>query len=220
MQLPSSGYTDPLMREIDRVRSVDNLHNLRMNGTVELPIGPNKLLFANSSGWVARLIERWQTSFILNMSSGQPSSITGAGTMRYANARYVATVDWKTRRDMRSGTGLTETPERSSVRTRSLQRERPQCTDTTVVAASLTTFCTTQRIGDQGSGRSPEVFLADSAATGNTPVNVVYGLVNPLPGQIGTLGNRTIDSWGQFFLDANIQKSFQITESKSALDPG
>ena len=62
---------------------------------VELPIGPNKLFFANSSGWVARLIERWQTSFILNMSTGQPSSITGAGTMRYANARYVATLDWK-----------------------------------------------------------------------------------------------------------------------------
>jgi hypothetical protein len=70
MQLPGSGYTDPLMREIDRVRSVDQLHNLRTNGTVELPIGPNKLFFGNSSGWVARLIERWQTSFILNMSNG------------------------------------------------------------------------------------------------------------------------------------------------------
>ena len=44
---------------------------------------------------------------------------------------------------------------------------------------------------------------------------MVYGLVNPLPGQIGTFGNRTLDSWGQFFLDANIQKSFQISESKA-----
>jgi len=46
-------------------------------------------------------------------------------------------------------------------------------------------------------------------------VNVVYGLVNPRPGEIGTLGNRNVISWGQFFLDANIQKSFQLSESKS-----
>ena len=50
-----------------------------MNGTVELPFGPNKLLFANSSGWVARLIERWQTGFIFTVSSGAPQSLTGAG---------------------------------------------------------------------------------------------------------------------------------------------
>ena len=45
-----------------------------MNGTIELPIGPNKLLFGNTTGWVARLLERWQTSFIFNGASGTPTT--------------------------------------------------------------------------------------------------------------------------------------------------
>src|SRR5678815_3837107 len=96
MRIPTSGYTDPLMRNLDRVKGTEQAHTYRMNGTFELPIGPNKLLFANSSGWVARLIENWQTSFILNLATGTPNSIFGAGTMRYGNARYVATEHWKT----------------------------------------------------------------------------------------------------------------------------
>ena len=50
----------------------------------ELPIGLNKLLFGNASGWVARASERWQTSFIVNFSTGGPSSLT-AGSMLYRN---------------------------------------------------------------------------------------------------------------------------------------
>jgi hypothetical protein len=71
---------------------------------VELPIGPNKLLFANSTGWVARLLERWQTGFIFNVASGSPQSMTGAMATRYAgsgnfqpygNGRLVPTEYWK-----------------------------------------------------------------------------------------------------------------------------
>jgi hypothetical protein len=62
---------------------------------------------------------------------------------------------------------------------------------------------------------APRSFTLNSNATGNNPVSVVYGLVNPRPGQIGTLGSRNIISWGIFLLDANIQKSFQISESKA-----
>src|SRR6185503_21077589 len=71
---------------------------------MELPIGPNKLLFANSSGWVARLIERWQASLILNLSTGSPASATGAANTRYGSnggfqpvglSRWVPTEHWK-----------------------------------------------------------------------------------------------------------------------------
>ena len=215
MQLPGTGYTDPLMREIDRVRSVDNLHNLRTNGTVELPLGPNKLFFGNTSGWAARLIERWQTSFILNMSTGQPSSITGAGTMRYANARYVATVDWKEPNGHAEWNGPNgNTGTYFGTDTFYTARD-PQCADTTLVAPSIQTFCTINALAVKAPVGAPRSFTLNTAATGNNPVNVVYGLVSPLPGQIGTLGNRNIISWGVFFLDANIQKSFQLTESKA-----
>ena len=58
----------------------------RANSTVELPMGPNKLLLGNSSGWVARAIERWQTSFILVVPEGALRTIVGPNTM-YANGR-------------------------------------------------------------------------------------------------------------------------------------
>jgi hypothetical protein len=42
---------------------------------------------------------------------------------------------------------------------------------------------------------------------------VVNVLVNPKPGEIGTLGNRSLTSFGTFFLDGNIQKTIKLTES-------
>jgi hypothetical protein len=114
MGLPSSGYNDPLNRDFDRQLGNERAHDFRMNGTAELPFGPNKLFFANSSGWVARLIERWQMGFIFTVSSGAPQSLTGAGipggfpgspsAQRYAssqnfqpygNARLNPTEFWK-----------------------------------------------------------------------------------------------------------------------------
>src|SRR4029434_3182745 len=54
---------------------------LRGQGTLTLPIGPNKLLFGNSSGLVARLIEDWQLSTIFNLSSGMPNTIVGRSVL-------------------------------------------------------------------------------------------------------------------------------------------
>jgi hypothetical protein len=33
----------------------------------ELPIGPGQLLLSKSSGWLARLLEHWQTGVIFNV---------------------------------------------------------------------------------------------------------------------------------------------------------
>jgi hypothetical protein len=40
-------------------------------------------------------------------------------------------------------------------------------------------------------------------------------LQNPQPGTRGTLGQRTFEGPGQWRFDANVQKSFKITESKT-----
>ena len=85
LSVPTAGYTNPADRQKDYTLSANHVtHDFRSNGTFELPIGPNKLLFGNTSGWVARLIERWQTNFIVNFSTGGPTSIT-AGNMFYGN---------------------------------------------------------------------------------------------------------------------------------------
>jgi len=45
--------------------------------------------------------------------------------------------------------------------------------------------------------------------------NYVYGLINPTPGNLGTLGARSLTYPGQFDLDMNMSKTFRLTESKS-----
>ena len=55
-------------------------HDFKTNGTFELPIGPGKLLMGGSHGVLARVIEGWQTSAIVNLSAGQPANIPASYT--------------------------------------------------------------------------------------------------------------------------------------------
>ena len=88
-------YVDPVNRRLNYAAQASSPHALRMNGTVELPIGPNKLLFANASGWVARAIERWQTSFIFNASSAIRTSALPGTSHFYGNPGFeIASTNW------------------------------------------------------------------------------------------------------------------------------
>ena len=219
MRLAGSGYTDPLMRDLDRLRGQEAPHSFRVNGTLELPIGPNKLLFPNASGFVARLIERWQASFILNMENGSPGSVTGAGTMRYANARYVVAsplwqipegqVEW----DGPGGNSGTFYGTDTYVRV-----VDPQCGNASQISQTdsrgyaFAGNCTLVGLAMRVSAGTPDSYLLDPNDPASTVVNV---LINPKPGEFGTLGNQTLERWGAFDLDANLQKTFRLTESKS-----
>ena len=92
--------------------------------------------------------------------------------------------------------------------TKYVTQRDPQCDNTALVAASLSAFCTLNGLAMRvDAGTSGSYLLSD----GTSAVNV---LVNPKPGEYGTFGARQLDSWGQVFLDANVQKSFRLTESK------
>ena len=68
--------TDPLNRRQDYRRAFSSIpHDLRTNGTLELPIGPGKWLLGNSSGFLARVLEQWQIGTILNLSAGRPVTL-------------------------------------------------------------------------------------------------------------------------------------------------
>jgi len=219
MQIPGSGYTDPLMRNLDRRRGQEAPHSFRMNGTVELPIGPNKLLFSNSSGWVARLIERWQTSFILNLENGSPADITGAGTTRYANARYVvASPYWQIPEGHVEWGASNGNQGRFYGDDQYLRVVDPQCTNASLVAQTDSrgyTFasgnCTLVGLAVRAPAGTPGSYLLDPNDPSSTVVDL---LVNPKPGELGTLGTRALERWGAFSLDANVQKTFRISESK------
>src|SRR5207248_10849605 len=75
-------WTDPLNRNADYAPPYQAVrHDIRTNGTFELPIGPGKMLLPKTSGWFGRLIEHWQTGMIFNVSSGNPRTIIGARTL-------------------------------------------------------------------------------------------------------------------------------------------
>ena len=65
--LPTT-LTDPTNRAFDYT-NINNTpgQSLRTNAVVELPFGPNKLVLGNSSGWLARAMERWQLGLIYNL---------------------------------------------------------------------------------------------------------------------------------------------------------
>ena len=59
-----------------RILSFDRKFVFRNSGAVELPFGPGKKFLNASSGVLARLLERWQVSPIVNLFSGTPFSFT------------------------------------------------------------------------------------------------------------------------------------------------
>jgi hypothetical protein len=191
-------FTNPADRDKDYALSPNHVtHDFRSYGTFELPIGPGKLLFNNTSGTLARLIEGWQTSFILNLSTGQPASITStylngttaSPTGLYGNSvpdvvgafssKGFGQVEWDGDFGTFFGSNFGRVPD-------------PQCA---AVAGDLTRYCTLQAITD---ARSGQILLQ-----------------NPKPGTRGTLGRQSMELPGSWTLDAAMSKTVRINESKT-----
>jgi hypothetical protein len=205
MALPGNGYTDPLRPNLDYGMTLGSSgHDLRANGTVELPIGPNKFLLPNSSGWMARALERWQLGFIYQVSQGSPRTFVGNNFL-YANGRpnivgpWVdpnGTVSWNGQNGYFFGD------------TQFATYKDPQCANVTTkdnlqASCTLTGFA---QVVPQGTAGAIQVS------------NNRYGLPlleNPLPGQQGNLGALTMRTFPRWRLDGNLSKTFRITESKS-----
>ncbi len=205
MYLPTTGYIDPANRNLNYTTQNINKHSIRMNGTVELPIGPNKLLLGNSSGWLARAVEKWQTSFIFNGASGTPTSFNPGISHYYAPSGYnVVSPNWaipEAHVEWNTGTTTgTMYPGNQYVGVTD-----PQCSDSTIVGladkmgTNLQPVCTISALAK----RNPD----------GTPGEVL--LRYPLPGKKGNLGFGNIYYFGQWSLDMNASKSFRFSESKS-----
>jgi hypothetical protein len=70
-------YLNPRNRSLNKsLLGYHRTHDLRSNGTYELPFGPNRSFLNNAPSWVSRLVERWQLGAILNLTSGAPLTIT------------------------------------------------------------------------------------------------------------------------------------------------
>lgn len=210
----TSAFTDPSDRRADyTLLSSHRKHDIRLNGTFSLPIGPDKLLLRRSSGWVARAVEGWQTSLIFSANSGAPAPITALSGLTnlglYGNGvpdvvGDFKVVDGKVRWDGPNnalGTSHGGTYFGSNT---FMYVPDPQCAQTNVADkngfnAFANGNCTLQAVA-----------LRNADGTAGPIV-----LQNPKPGTRGNLGQNVLEQAGVWNFDANLSKSFKIDESKS-----
>jgi hypothetical protein len=205
------GWNDPLNRELDYTMPFQQAeHDFRFNSVIELPFGPNKLLLGNSSGWVARAIEKWQTGLIFTWASGNPRTIPAGAGFSYAGGQN--TLDNGQRKAMivsslynpsmpghAEWNGDTGTYFGSNW----VRIEDPQCQIVNKTDSMGYNLYTDNRCGLNA--------LAIKNPDGTTGPIV---LQNPLPGQIGN-HPLSLSEVGKWRFDANLAKTFRISESKS-----
>jgi len=188
-------YTNPTDRHADyTVLGDTRVHDFRTNGSYALPIGPNKLVMTNSTGVVARIIEGWHVGWIVNLTSGAPTSVT-AQNMLYANG----TPDIVGPFDPRSvgvywGSGANSGSGNYFAPGTYLTDKDPQCANVTA-SQGLQAACTLNAVFD---AKTHQVLLQ-----------------NPLPGTRGTLGQRAVEVPGKWRFDGNIMKKITIHEGKT-----
>ncbi|PYS50391.1 MAG: hypothetical protein DMG13_21185 [Acidobacteria bacterium] len=185
-------FTNPVDRRPDYTLLPDSRrHDFRTNGSFALPIGPNQLLFGNSSGSLARIVEGWQMSWIVNTNTGQPLSIA-AQNMLYNNGvpDVVGPFDTKSGKAEFTGGPTGSYFSRDAIK----QVTDPQCAGVTSLQ-NLRNACTLSAIADAKTGQ--------------------ILLQNPLPGTRGTLGQRVVEAPGRWRFDASLAKTVKITESKN-----
>jgi hypothetical protein len=198
-----SGFTDPLRPELDYGLSIQSAgHDFRTNGTVELPIGPNKLLLPNSSGWLARALEQWKMGFILNMSSGSPRTFLSGTNHLYANGRPNIVGPWDNPKgevqwNGQNGNFFDETY---------ATYPDPQCAN---VGSQLTSLCSLRALARVVDAGTPGAIALPNGQFG------IPLLEHPVPGEQGNLGSFTMNTFGRWSLDGNLSKTFAISESKS-----
>jgi hypothetical protein len=192
-----STYTDPVDRMADyTLLPAHRQHAFVTYGTFELPIGPNKLLFANSSGFWARLAEGWQASWVANLVSGSPANVSAqsmlyglgvpdiVGPFDIKNLNYF----WK---EGNAAGNIFADENGNSIYTRV---KDPQCNNPSYVVAYMAATCTLNAVQDS----SGQVLLQA-----------------PLPGRRGNFGQNRFENIGSWTADMAIQKKVAISESKS-----
>jgi hypothetical protein len=206
MAQPGSGFTDPLSPRLDYGKALSSIgSDFRTNGTVELPIGPGKLLFANSASWLARITEHWQMGFIFQIASGAPRSFLTGQPMLYGNPRPnivgpwdnpKGSVTWKGQNGYFFGD------------TQYATYQDPQCLNVTT-KDNLQASCTLVGLAKVVPEGTPGAIPLSQGRYG------IRLLENPLPGHQGNLGSLTLNTLARWNFDANMSKTFKLTESKS-----
>jgi hypothetical protein len=175
-------------RSLDkRLLAFNRTHIIRTNGTYEFPIGKGKPVGGNMPLWLNHIVGGWRGSWIFNLFSGEPLSITGAGGTFNTFGDNTPDVNG----DLPKSIGVVE---RQGAGVQYLAGYKvgpdPYVTGITNI--------------NNIRGRSNLYSIQDPS--GKTI------LVNSAPGTLGTLGPAFLSGPGSFRLDVNLIKRFPIYE--------
>jgi hypothetical protein len=197
-------YSDPSDTSYDySYTNLHRTHDFRATGSFELPTGPGKPLFGNSSGWLARLMEGWQTSVIVTLNSGARTDVSSTYLSNAGVALPTGVYGGSVPDIARSWPSLLIKDATwvdgygSYLPGPFLTVPDPQCLAVTT-ADNLRTSCTLSALAAMN-------FLDGS------PGDIV--LKNPKPGTRGTLGRGAMELPGMWNFDANLSKMFVVSES-------
>jgi carboxypeptidase family protein len=195
---------DPRNRALDKTLvNYHRTHNFTSNGTYELPFGPGRKLLGNAPGFVQRLVERWQLGGILSWSSGPPLTIVAP----------VSTIWQYTAVPLASAPG---TPA-AGYNTPNVVGEFPKnIGKVTKLPNAVTYFPGLKQITDPSS-TGVTTLQGLNGQFSNKAITDSQGnllLVNPAPGQVGSLGTRWIEGPGHLGFDANLIKRVRIAETR------
>jgi hypothetical protein len=190
--MSGNGPTDPLDFDADyTVTSNDRRHVFTSYGTFELPFGPKGLFLKSSHGFTSRLLEGWQASWVVNMSTGTPINWISTNPMLYGTGvpDLVGDFPWD-----KVGYWWPDGASRGNIFQNSIKYVNdPQ--------RSLITAL-------DGLNAQSTLF---AAADEND--NII--LQNPLPGTRGNFGFNKIYGLGSWDTDMALSKSISITEGRS-----
>jgi len=226
-------FIDPKRPQDDYVVNwATTAHDFRISGTFELPIGPNKLFLGNSSGWLARAVERWSVSIIERNTTGLPRDpygaqmmfrpgggdrpyprpdIVGPWTSPHLAPKWIGNNGW-----------IYGSPDFFT------NFKDPQCINDVAngiipsnpdsgTGAGQFNFgasCTLTGLAIIAPANYPGAYPVLDASGNPTGQYAVNALQNSKPGTQGNLGHSQLQLPRRQTLDANISKSFRIDENK------
>jgi hypothetical protein len=196
-----AAWTDPTNRKLDYMLQNSHREHVLVNyGTFDLPVGPSKKFLGSTHGVAGRLLENWQTSWVVNLSSGAPFSFTSQ-SMLYANGVPDVVGPFSTKNSYawtngaKQGNLWADSTGQPLYTFTSAQEKDPQCNNTSLVAPSIAGLCTLNAVKLVSTGQ------------------VV--LQTPLPGTQGNLGQHNLTGLPTWKADMALQKRVKVAETKS-----
>jgi hypothetical protein len=187
----SGGSIDPRNRQLNKTLMGNHrTHDIRSNGTWQLPFGPNRTLLSNGPSWVSRLVEGWQFGAIFSWNSGAPLTITAGDNPLGGNSQFPDMVG-----NFPKSTGKLTASD---------------------VAGNRQYFEGFQLVSDPGASAVTTVDSLNTAyarfALADSSGNIV---LRPAAfGTIGNMGQNWIEGPGVIGLDMNLMKRVRIDEAK------